>query len=96
MSNSLVLHVNEGKTSCVMFNYLLNNRYDEGSKQPVLLSGLDRNAKYRVEEVNLFPGTKSSINPATVYSGDFLTTVGLNPVVNSSRTSVVLKLISVN
>ncbi len=91
-----MLYVNESKTSAVMFNYLVNNRYDEGSKQPVLLSGLDRNAKYSIEEVNLFPGTKSSINPATVYSGDFLMTVGLNPVVNSSRSSVVLKLMSVN
>jgi len=91
-----MLYVNESKTSAVMFNYLVNNRYGEGSKQPILLSGLDRNAKYRIEEINLFPGTKSSIDPETVYSGDFLMTVGLNPVVNSSRNSVALKLMSVN
>lgn len=91
-----MLYVDENKTSAVMFNYLVNNRYEEGSKQPVLLSGLDRNAKYRIEEVNLFPGTTSSINAATVYSGDFLMTVGLNPIVNASRSSVILKLMSVN
>ena len=91
-----MLYVNENKTSPVLFNYLVNSRYDEGSKQPVLLNGLDPDAKYRIEEVNLFPGVKSSINPATVYSGDFLMTVGLNPVVNSSRNSVVLKLTGVN
>jgi len=91
-----MLYVNESKTSAVMFNYLVNNRYDEGSKQPVLLSGLDRNATYRIEEVNLFSGPKSTINPATVYSGDFLMTVGLILVVNSDRNSVVPKLMSVN
>lgn len=91
-----MLYVNESKTSAILFNYLVNNRYDEGTKRPVLLNGLDPAAKYKIEEVNLFPGTKSSIAPGTVYSGDFLMTVGLNPVVNSSRNSVVIKIMSVN
>lgn len=91
-----MLYVNESKTTAVLFNYLVNNRYDEGSKQPVLLSGLNPAAKYKIEEVNLFPGTKSSIDPGTVYSGDFLMTVGLNPIVNASRNSVVIKIMSVN
>lgn len=90
-----MLYVDEAKTSAVMFNYLVNNRYEEGSKQPVLFNGLDPNKQYRIEEINLYPGTSSAINSSGVYSGEFLMTVGFNPVVNTSRTSVVLKLTSV-
>ena len=34
---------------------------------------------------------KSPFNSTMTYSGDFLMTVGLNPVVNDSRTSDVLE-----
>jgi alpha-galactosidase len=90
-----ILYVDEKKTAAVMFNYLVNNRYDEGSKHPIVLNGLDPNKQYKIEEVNLFPGTKSAIDHTLVYSGEFLMTVGFNPVVNSSRSSVVLKLASI-
>lgn len=89
-----MLFVNEAKSSAVMFNYLVKNRYDEGTKLPVLFSGLDPKKQYRIEEINLAPGTSSAIPHSAVYSGEFLMTVGFNPIVNTSRTSVVLKLTS--
>lgn len=89
-----MLYVDEAKTSAVMFNYLVNNRYEEGSKQPVLFSGLDPRKQYRIEEINLYPGTRSAINSSRMYSGEFLMTVGFNPIVNAARSSVVLKLTS--
>ncbi|MFD2872625.1 alpha-galactosidase [Mucilaginibacter ximonensis] len=85
-----VAYVNEAKTSAVMFNYLVNYRYDEGSKAPIRLKGLDPAKQYKIKETNLYPGTKSGINENQIYSGDFLMKIGINPHVNSGRSSVVL------
>ncbi|MET0462418.1 MAG: alpha-galactosidase [Chitinophagaceae bacterium] len=87
-----VLYVTKDSSSAVMFNYLVNNRYGQGSSYPVKLKGLDAAATYRVREVCLYPGVNSSIDPLKEYSGQFLMEVGFNPQVNSGRTSVVLKL----
>lgn len=85
-----ILYINEGKSSGVIFNYLVNNRYGEGSKFPIVLKGLDPLKKYTIREVNLYPGTNSTIDASKVYTGDFLMKVGFNPDVNAGRTSVVL------
>jgi alpha-galactosidase len=87
-----MLYINQEKTSGVIFNYLVNNRYAENSKLPIQLRGLDAGKQYKIEEINLFPGSKSTINASKAYSGDFLMKVGFNPDVNASRTSVVLKI----
>jgi alpha-galactosidase len=87
-----MLYINEAKTSGVVFNYLVNNRYDEASKMPIRLKGLDAAKKYVVKEINVYPGTSSSIDSSKSYTGDFLMKIGFNPVVNSSRTSVILQL----
>ncbi|MHA4894871.1 alpha-galactosidase [Pedobacter sp. PWIIR3] len=87
-----VLYLNEAKTNGVIFNYLVNNRYDEASKFPILLKGLDPAKKYTLKEINLMPGSNSSINGSKTYSGNFLMTVGFNPELNSGRTSVVLQI----
>lgn len=85
-----LMYVDEKKASGIIFNYLVNNRYDEGSKLPIKLKGLDSSKKYKIRETNLYPGTNSSIDSDAVYSGDFLMKVGFNPAVNTSRKSVVL------
>ncbi|TKC58161.1 alpha-galactosidase [Pedobacter hiemivivus] len=85
-------YVNTDKTKALMFNYLVSNRYDEGSKFPIKLKGLDKAKKYSIKELNVYPGTNSSIDSSKSYTGDFLMTVGFNPVVNSGRTSVVLQI----
>jgi alpha-galactosidase len=87
-----MLYLNEAKTSGVVFNYLVNNRYDEGSKMPIKLKGLDAAKKYVIKELNVYPGTTSSIDASKSYTGDFLMKIGYNPIVNSNRTSVVLQL----
>jgi alpha-galactosidase len=87
-----ILYLNNEKTTGVMFTYLVNNRYDEGTKFPIRLKGLDPNIMYRVRELNVYPGTNSSIDATKVYSGDFLMKVGFNPIVNTGRTSVVLEI----
>jgi alpha-galactosidase len=87
-----LVYVNQTKSTAIMFNYLVNNRYDIKSRQPIVLNGLDVKKKYKVSEINLYPGTSSYINSQEIYSGEFLMTVGFNPKVESSRKSVVLKI----
>lgn len=85
-------YINEAKSKGIIFNYLVNNRYGEGSVYPVKLKGLDAKASYRLKEICLYPGNNSPIDAGKTYSGEFLMTVGFNPQVNSGRTSVVLQL----
>lgn len=86
-----VAYINKDRSEGVIFNYLVNNRYGAGSAYPIRLKGLDPAAVYQLEEISLYPGTKSSIDAGRQYSGEFLMTVGFNPEVSAGRASVVLK-----
>jgi len=88
-----LMYVNEAKDKAVWFSYLTKNRYRAGSVAPLRLKGLDPAKKYAIRELNVYPGTKSSINNTPqVYSGNYLMTIGFNPNVDTRRTSVVLEL----
>jgi len=87
-----MLYLTEDKKTGIVFNYLVNNRYGEASKLPIRFNGLDAAKKYKISEINIYPGTKSSIDNSKIYTGDFLMKIGFNPDVNIGRTSVVLKL----
>ena len=87
-----VMYLNEAQSAGVIFNYLVNDRYSEGSKFPIALKGLDPSKKYRISEINLYAGTRSPIDSGKTYSGDFLMKVGFNPMVNERRASVILSL----
>ncbi|RAK00192.1 alpha-galactosidase [Larkinella arboricola] len=87
-----LMYVSEKQDRAIWFNYLVGNRYREGSQAPIRLKGLDPARKYTIQELNVFPGTNSPINRnQTVYSGDYLMTVGFNPQVDARRASVVLE-----
>ncbi len=87
-----MMYLDSAKTSGVIFNYLVNNRYDEKSRLPVQFKGLNPALTYRLTEINLYPGAKSSIETTKVYTGDFLMKIGFNPIVNSGRPSVAIRL----
>jgi alpha-galactosidase len=87
-----LVYVNENKSTAIMFNYLVNNRYDVKSIHPIIIDGLDPKKTYKIAEVNLYPGTNSAIDNQTTYSGDLLMKVGFNPKLDSSHKSVVLKI----
>ena len=88
-----VEYVKKDKSQAVMFNYLIENRFDMNSLIPdIKLKGLDPEKKYSIKEINVFPGTKSSIDEKMVYSGDYLMKIGINPAINHQRTSVVLEI----
>ena len=87
-----MLYLDEAKSSGIVFNYLVNNRYRAGSELPIRLQGLDPGKRYRIKEVCLYPDTKSTLDSNRTYSGDFLMNVGFNPDVRAVRASVVLQL----
>ncbi|RZK67948.1 MAG: alpha-galactosidase [Pedobacter sp.] len=87
-----VMYTNTDKSAGVIFNYLVNNRYERGSKEPIKLKGLEATKRYKLSEINLYTDTKSNINSDTIYSGEFLITIGFNPKVNTNRKSVILKI----
>lgn len=87
-----LMYVKADQSAAVVFSYLVNNRYDKGSKEPVKLKGLAAGKTYKITELNLYPGTKTSLGSETVYTGEFLSTIGFNPKVNGNRKSVVLKI----
>ena len=89
---SSVMYVTADKSRAIQINYLVNYREQiSATERPVLLNGLDPQKKYTVKEINLYPGTESTIPSGKIYSGDFLMKVGINPDVNLNRTSVVLE-----
>jgi alpha-galactosidase len=91
------LYVNPDKSRAVVFNYLASTRQKiTATPRPVRLAGLDPQKSYRITELNLYPGTKSTLPADKVYSGDFLLKVGFNPDVTLTRTSVVLEVTAVS
>ncbi|WP_335964737.1 alpha-galactosidase [Galbibacter sp. PAP.153] len=86
-----LMYVGQDKKKAIVFNYLVNYRYEKGSHSPIKLKGLNPASIYEVEEINVFPGHEPIINKEH-YSGDFLMKIGVNPKVSSGHPSVVLRL----
>ncbi len=86
--------VNPEKTRAVMFNYIVTNRFFTNSLtiNPIKLKGLDPLKKYKVNEINEYPGVPSTLKPDQIYSGEYLMSVGFNPYMTDRRKSVVLEL----
>jgi alpha-galactosidase len=77
-NRAVLMYVNENKSKAVLFNYHMNTRRKDIFSR-VKLQGLDPQKKYRIKEINLFPGTKSSQpDNEKVVTGDYLLTTGLN------------------
>ncbi|MEL6863186.1 MAG: alpha-galactosidase [Bacteroidota bacterium] len=88
-----LMYVSPDKSRSIVFNYLVSNRVlFHTNTEPIRLEGLAANQQYRIREINLYPGTHSSINTARIYSGDFLMKIGINPDINNRRKSVVLEI----
>jgi len=86
-----VLLVDEKKERAVSFNYVVTNRFEFSyTLGPVKLAGLDPAKKYRVRELNVYPGTSTTLDEQAVYSGEYLMNVGFNPDLSLRRTSVVV------
>lgn len=76
--HAAVAYVSPRQDKAVLFAYDIHPRYQE-KLLPVRMKGLDPNRMYRVEEINLMPGTTSTLKAhGMVCSGDYLMKVGLD------------------
>ncbi|CAN5408159.1 alpha-galactosidase [soil metagenome] len=85
------MYVDKDKSNAIMFTYMHSTRVNEFSSRPIQLNGLDADKKYIIKEINLYPGTRTTLDETEIYSGAFLMNVGINPDMNGRRTSVVLQ-----
>lgn len=82
--HAVILYADQAKNKAVVYAFDMHPRYAE-VLQPVRLQGLDTGKRYKVEEINLMPGTTSSLEcHGKVYSGDYLMKVGL-PLLSSNH-----------
>lgn len=76
--HAAIMYATPDREKAVVFAFDMHPRYGE-FLQPVRLQGLDANKRYKVEEINLMPGARSSLKDnGKVYSGDYLMKIGLN------------------
>ena len=94
-SNHLAVnYVGQDRSSAVLFAYDIYPRFRE-KLFPVKFQGLDPNRMYRVEEINLMPGTTSTLETnGQVFSGDYLMKVGIEVFGFSPLHSHVIELIA--
>ncbi|MGA6118285.1 alpha-galactosidase [Sphingobacterium anhuiense] len=84
-------YINSDKSKAVMFNYLTFYNHVFKTTKPIKWQGLDPNKSYKVQEINLNKEDKT-IAEDLILSGDFLMNIGLNPVLENNRRSVVILL----
>ncbi len=92
---SSIGYVNDANDTAIIFNYYMASTATTNINLPIKMIGLDANKKYKIEEINLYPGAHSPIDNTQIYSGDFLMRIGFNPEVNERRSSVMLKITAV-
>ena len=91
--HSALNYVSKDKAHAVLFAYNLHPRYKEPRLLKVRMQGLDPQRQYKVEEINLMPGTTSTFDfNAKSFSGDFLMKVGLDVLSPDEGTSHVFEL----
>ena len=91
-NRAVLMFSNEVKTKAVLFNYTLNTRFGEVFNR-VKLRGLAADRNYKIQEINLFPGTKSRFaDDGKTFSGDYLMKVGLLVSSNGALSSSVFEI----
>lgn len=85
-------YVSADQQKAVLFAYDLHPRFKEILRN-VKLQGLDPARQYQVKEINLMPGTASTLEAeGKTYSGDYLMKVGLNVFSSTHMSSRVIEL----
>jgi alpha-galactosidase len=89
-NRAVIMYVNEAQTKAVLFAY--NLQPESGAVNPVILAGLSPDKKYKVKEINLFPGIEG-LCPQTgkTLSGDDLMGTGLT-IDSQPLTSAVIEI----
>lgn len=85
-----VNYVSKDKASAVLFAYDIHPRFNE-TLYKVCVQGLEPQAKYKIEEINLMPGVKSDLQlNGKVVSGEYLMKVGLDAFTSNQMQSRVV------
>ncbi|MDR0431428.1 MAG: alpha-galactosidase [Tannerellaceae bacterium] len=91
-NHTAVMHVSKTKEKAVLYAYDIHPRYGE-KLLPVKLQGLEPSKNYKVEEINLMPGTTSRLGENDkIYSGDYLMKVGLKAFTNGQINSRIIEI----
>jgi alpha-galactosidase len=77
-NRAVLMYVNDAQSRAVLFNYHMNLRKKDNFSK-VLLEGLNPSKSYRVREINLLPGTSSTLpDNNKILSGAYLMEAGIN------------------
>ncbi|CAL1521092.1 alpha-galactosidase [Chitinophaga sp. MM2321] len=76
-NRAVFLYTSDDQKKAIVFNYMMNARRTDNFSV-VKFQGLDPEKNYRINEINLFPGTTSAFKFNQSYSGDFLMKVGID------------------
>lgn len=91
-NHTSTMYVDKDQKKAVVFAFDIHPRFAEKTGA-VCLQGLDANNMYRVKEINLMPGSRSSLSGnGEVFSGEFLMNVGLNLFTTQQLKSRVIEL----
>lgn len=91
-NRAVVMFSNESKTKAVLFSYTLNTRFGEIFNK-LKLRGLTTDKNYKIQEINLFPETKSKFSDdGKTFSGDYLLKVGLQISSNEALSSSIFEI----
>ena len=91
-NRAVLMYVNHAKDHAVLYSYNLHTRFMEIFNR-VKLRGLDPNKQYKVEEINLYPGTKSHFpENGKTFSGDYLMKEGITVSPRGALTSAIFEL----
>ncbi|WP_281632830.1 alpha-galactosidase [Flavobacterium luteolum] len=95
-SRAVLMYVDESKNKAVLFSYTLHPLYDP-QYNLVRFKGLDSNKTYKVEEINLMPEAKQTLQESGAsFTGDYLMNVGLRVSSSKVESSVVLEITAVS
>ena len=91
-NRAVLMYVDNNKDKAVLFSYNLHSRFREVFTR-VKLQGLDPQKNYKVEETNLFPGTKSHFpEQGKTFTGDYLMNEGITVSPGKALTSAVFEI----
>lgn len=89
---AVMMYVDSNKTNAVLFAYNLHTGYGQ-TMSAVKLEGLDPLKKYKVKEINLYPGTVSRMaQDQKIFTGELLMNRGLNVSSNNALTSSIIEI----
>ncbi|MDR0793219.1 MAG: alpha-galactosidase [Chitinophagaceae bacterium] len=90
-----LMYVNGEQSHALLFTFTMHPRF--GTEwTPVKLEGLQKEKLYKVEETNLYPGTRPSLKEnGKTFSGEYLMNVGLYASSSAPLTSGVIEITAV-